>query len=123
MEDMMNITGRLSRIFVIVGLTAMVIGVVDPLEGSLIILPGSGILALGAFLGRSRHRKLIYWSFALVATGVGAMFGLSAFGGLGGRNGLSYWWGSLILPYPVGWIMGIVGAVKRLREASGLVGA
>jgi hypothetical protein len=120
---MMNITARLSRIFVIVGLTAMVIGVVDPLEGSLIILPGSGILALGAFLGRSRHRKLIYWSFALVAAGVGAMFGLGAFGGLGGRNSLSYWWGFLILPYPVGWIMGIVGAVKRLREASGLVGA
>ena len=119
----MDVTKRLSRILTIIGLTAMVIGVVDPLEGSLVILPGSGILALGAFLGRSRHRKLIYWSFALVAAGVGALLGLSALGGLGGRNGLSYWWGLLISPYPVGWILGIVGAVKRLREASGLVGA
>jgi hypothetical protein len=24
----------------------------------------------------------------------------------------------VILPYPIGWIMGIVGAIKRLREGS-----
>ena len=114
----MSGVGRWSRILVIVGLVAMVIGAIDPLEGSLIILPGTGMVALGALLGKSRYRKLLYWSFALVAVGVGALFGVSALGGFGGRSGLSLWWVIVILPYPIGWIMGIVGAVRRLREGS-----
>jgi hypothetical protein len=96
----------------------MVIGAIDPLEGSLIILPGTGMVALGALLGKSRYRKFLYWSFALVAVGVGALFGVSALGGFGGRSGLSLWWTIVILPYPIGWIMAIVGAIKRLREGS-----
>jgi hypothetical protein len=94
----------------------MVIGVLDPLEGSLVILPGTGLVALGALLGKSRHRIFLYWSFALVAVGVGAMWRLSALGGFGGNTGRSNWWGLVLLPYPVGWIMGLVGAIRRLRE-------
>ena len=114
----MNGRSRWSRILVIVGLIAMLIGVVDPLEGSLVILPGTGMVALGALLGNSRHRKLLSWSFVLVAVGVGALWGLSALGGFGGSSGRSNWWGLVLLPYPVGWIMGFVGAIRRLREGS-----
>jgi hypothetical protein len=90
----------------------MGLGALDPLEGSLLILPGSGLVALGAFLARSRPGVLRYWLtvFALVAFGVLALFILSAAGGLGGRHGHSPWWGLLILPYPVGWIMALAGA-------------
>lgn len=109
-------SSRWSRILVIVGLVAMVLGVLDPLEGSLVILPGTGLVALGALLGKSRHRTLLYWSFLLVAAGVGALWGLSALGGFGGDSGRSMWWGLALLPYPVGWIMGLVGAIRRLRE-------
>jgi hypothetical protein len=42
------------------------------------------------------------------------MWVLSAFGGLGGATGRSPWWGLTILPYPAGWIMGIIGLVVRL---------
>ena len=114
----MNGATRWSRILVIVGLVAMLIGAIDPLEGSLIIVPGTGMVALGALVGRSRQRILIYWSFVLVAVGVGVLWELSAFGGIGGSTGRSKWWGLVILPYPVGWIMGLVGAIRRLREAS-----
>ncbi len=114
----MNGRSRWSRILVVVGLIAMLIGAVDPLEGSLVILPGAGMVALGALLGNSRHRRFLSWSFVLVAVGVGALWGLSALGGIGGESGHSIWWGLVLLPYPVGWIMGLIGAIGRLREAS-----
>jgi hypothetical protein len=107
---------RWSRTLVVAGLIAMVIGAIDPLEGSLVILPGTAMVALGAWLGKSRYRKLLCWAFALVAVGVAALLAVSAFGGFGGRGSLSYWWGILILPYPIGWVLGIIGAIKKLRE-------
>ena len=94
----------------------MVIGAFDPMEGSLLILPGAGLAALGARLGISRHRGLLYWSVALVAVGVGALWGVSTLGGFGGESGRSIWWGLFILPYPAGWILGLVGSIRALRE-------
>ena len=112
----MPIRWRWSRILAVVGFVVVLLGALDPLEGSLLILPGTGLLALAAWLGRSRYRTLLYWSFALVAVGVGVMWGLSAVGGLGGSTGRSMWWALLLLPYPVGWVMALVGAIRRLRE-------
>ncbi len=112
----MNGTRRWSRILVIVGLIAMLVGAVDPLEGSLVILAGIGMVTLGALLGKSHHRRWLYWSFVLVAVGVAAIWGLTAVGGFGGRTGRSYWWGLTLLPYPVGWLMGLVGAIRCLRK-------
>lgn len=114
----MDAASRLSRILVIAGLVAMVLGAIDPLEGSLVILPGSGLVAIGARLGRSPQRVLLYWSLVLVGVGVGALWGVSGRGGLGGASGGSNWWWLLLLPYPVGWIMGLVGGVRKLRDDS-----
>jgi hypothetical protein len=91
-----------SRVVLVIGLAGMLIGAVDPLEGSLLILPGVSLLALGAHLGKSRWRKLLDWSFALAAVGVGALFVLSRLGGFGGNSGRSMWWALVLLPYPVG---------------------
>lgn len=110
-----------SRILIVVGAVAMLLGTLDPLEGSLLILPGSGLIALGTLLRRAQPSVLRYWvwAFILIGVGVGAMFVLSAFGGIGGRSGHSMWWGIFILPYPVGWFMalagGIVGLVRFLK--------
>jgi hypothetical protein len=100
----------------VVGVLAMLVGAVDPLEGSLVILPGSGLVLLGTFLGKAERRALAdwLWAFGLITFGVGAMFVLSAFGGIGGKSGHSMWWGLLVLPYPVGWVMGIVSLASRL---------
>ena len=105
-----------SRILVIIGSVLMVIGAVDPLEGSLIILTGSGLVLLGSYLGKNQRRILVYWVyvFILITVGVGIMWVLSAFGGLGGSTGRSLWWSLMLLPYPIGWIMGIVNLVIRL---------
>ena len=112
----MNTRKTWSRLLITVGGIAMLVGSVDPLEGSLLILPGSGMVALGTLLGQARSSLVRYWMwvFGLIAVGVGAMFVLSAFGGIGGRSGHSMWWGLLIVPYPAGWLMALAGAVAAL---------
>jgi len=107
----MNVRETWPRILIIVGSIAMLVGAVDPMEGSLVILPGSGLVALGTFLRQNERRLIAYrlWVFILIAIGVGALWGLSMLGGIGGKSGLSMWWGVLILPYLIGWLMGIVG--------------
>ncbi len=109
-------TVRWTRILVTAGLILMVIGVLDPLEGSVIILAGSLVAATGAFLGRLRRWKLLLAAFILIAVGVGVMFVTSAMGGFGGETGRSMWWALVILPYPAGWIVGLAGAILCLKE-------
>ncbi len=107
----MNARKLWSRILITVGSIAMLIGALDPMEGSIVILPGSGLVALGTFVGHGERRWIAYrvWVFILIAIGVGAMWGLTMVGGFGGNSGRSNWWGMLILPYLIGWSMGIWG--------------
>jgi hypothetical protein len=112
----MNPRNLWSRVLVIVGSIAMLVGAIDPLEGSVIILVGSGLVALGTFLGKAGHPMIVYWIvvFSLITIGIGVMYALSAAGGIGGNSGHSMWWGVLVLPYPIGWVMGILSLVVRL---------
>jgi hypothetical protein len=100
-----------SRILMVLGSLGILLGALDPMEGSVVILIGSGLVVLGTFLGQGERRLLRYrtLAFILIAVGVSAMFGLSARGGFGGGSGLSMWWGVLILPYLVGWSMSVWG--------------
>jgi len=103
---------RWAHVLVAAGFVAMLVGAIDPMEGSLLILPGSGLIALGTLLGHGERRFKIYrlWVFVLLTVGVAALWGLSMAGGFGDPLGLSIWWGLLLLPYLVGWVMGILGA-------------
>ncbi|HZT33918.1 MAG TPA: hypothetical protein VFA33_28770 [Bryobacteraceae bacterium] len=94
----------------------MLIGAIDPLEGSVIILPASAIAAFGAHLGRHRGRRLLFWGFGLIAAGVATLFVLSSLGGTGGRTGRSNWWLLTLLPYPAGWILGVAGVILSLSK-------
>ena len=105
-----------SHILIALGFLGMLLGAVDPLEGSFVILPSSGVVALGAWLGGSRYRTLLSWAFVLIAAGVGAMVIFTWMGGIGGHSGRSIWWGLFILPYPIGWVLGLVAVVLRLIE-------
>jgi len=103
--------GLWSRILIVLGSIGMLVGAIDPMEGSVVILPGSLMVALGTFFNQSERHLFAYraWVFILIAIGVGALWGLSAAGGFGGKSGPSMWWGVLILPYLIGWSMGIWG--------------
>ena len=99
----------------------MIVGAIDPLEGSVVILIGSGLLALSHYLGKSEARTLRFWllDFVLIAVGVTALWGLSALGGFGGDDsGVSLWWALLILPYPIGWLIGVIGMILRAIRAA-----
>lgn len=112
----MNTRNLWPHILVIIGSIAMLLGAIDPLEGSVVILAGSALVLLGTFVGQVDRQSRLFWmaTFLLIAVGVGAMFALSAIGGIGGDSGHSTWWGVLVLPYPVGWMMGIVSLLVRL---------
>ena len=112
----MNRNGRWPHLLVLAGLVGMVLGALDPLEGAFLILPATGLVALGTHLTRSRHSRPLLWAFLLVAIGVAAMVALSAMGGIGGNSGRSMWWAILLLPYPIGWFAGLVVGVRRVRE-------
>lgn len=105
-----------SRVLLIAGLVGMLTGAADPLEGSIIVLPAAAVCALGAFLGQYGRRKWVYLGFVLLTAGIGAMFALSAIGGVGGPTGRPLWWALVVLPYPAGWILEMVGAVSSLAR-------
>jgi hypothetical protein len=107
---------RWSRILAVAGLVLTILGAVDPLEGSVVIVAGTAMAATGAIIGGSRHRPLLLWAFGLTVAGVGLMTGMSVMGGIGGTTGRSMWWALVLLPYPAGWVLGIAGSIRRLRE-------
>lgn len=120
----MNTAATWTRVLTTIGYVAMLIGAVDPLEGSLAILPGSALVALGAYLSPEARPWLAHriGVFGAIAVGVAALFGLSAVGGIGGKSGLSLWWGLLVLPYLAGWLLGIGGpGVPRWVQGSALI--
>ena len=57
----------------------MLVGAADPMEGSLVILPGSGLVTLGTFLNNTERGLLIHWLciFGMIAFGVGAVWALA----------------------------------------------
>ena len=106
------------KILLIAGFIGMLVGMIDPMEGSVVILAGSFLLAISAFLGRSRRSLIIYLSFGMIAIGVGMLFFLSSLGGVGGTSGRSWWWLLTVSPYPLGWILGIIGTILMLKDRS-----
>ena len=55
-------------------------------------------------------------AFVLTAVGIGALFGLSAVGGVGGSSGRLAWWLLTVVPYPAGWIMGLGGVLALVGK-------
>jgi hypothetical protein len=98
------------------GLVGMLVGVLDPLEGSVAIIAGSAVVALAAFIARSPYRWRMCAALGLMVLGVVMMWLLSAMGGVGGASRRSNWWGMLLLPYPVGWVIGLVAVFRMIRQ-------
>ena len=87
----------------------MLVGAIDPLEGSVAILAGSSMILLGAYFKHGERRYLLYRFrvYVPVVVGVAALWITSMLGGFGGSSGLSGWWGLLVLAYPIGWLLNL----------------
>jgi len=107
-----------SRVIYIIGVISLVIGALDPLEGSVIIVVGSTLTALSTYLTYDRHRRIFFASMIMIMIGVCFLFYLSSLGGFGRNSGLSWWWGILILPYPTGWLLSIILLIVRALKRS-----
>ena len=77
---------RCSRILIAVGLVLLLIGVPDPLEGAFFILPGVGLITIGALVAKSQYADVLCWAVVLVSVGIGAMIVLTWMGGVGGNS-------------------------------------
>ena len=110
------LSGQWSRGLIVIGIVLLAVAFVDPLEGSLLALPGVAAVAIGALAAHSRFRTHTYWAAGLLWLGVSTMWVLSALGGLGGNTGRSLWWALVLLPYPIGWVLGLVSGIRILRE-------
>ena len=105
-----------TRIIYITGVISIIIGALDPLEGSILIMIGSALLALSAYITSDKHSKIFTVSLVIILIGVAFMFYFSSLGGFGGTSTLSWWWGLLILPFPIGWLTIIIVLIKRAIE-------
>ena len=56
---------------------------------------------------QSKGLRLIY------IIGVFFMFYFSSLGGFGANAPLSWWWATLILPYPIGWLLAVIVIITR----------
>ncbi|MDO9512490.1 MAG: hypothetical protein Q7J34_12075 [Bacteroidales bacterium] len=102
-----------NRVIYNIGVIALIVGSLDPLEGSMVIAAGSACLAFSTQLLKDRHKKIFLTTFTAIAFGVCALFYLSSLGGFGGTSNISWWWGAFILPYPIGWFITIVLLIIR----------
>ncbi|KAF5060905.1 hypothetical protein DSECCO2_320730 [anaerobic digester metagenome] len=107
-----------TRIIYIIGVIALVIGVLDPLEGSVVITVGCTFIALSTYLTKDRYWRIFLTSLIMIVIGVFFLFYFSSLGGFGGTSTLSWWWGTLILPYPLGWLMSIITLIVRTANNS-----
>jgi len=103
-----------TRIVFITGVVALIAGVLDPMEGSVVIAAGSALITLATFLTHDPHWKMFLLSLMMIVVGIFFLFYLSSLGGFGGYSKLSWWWGTLILPYPAGWLTAIVLLILRV---------
>ncbi|MHB8106192.1 MAG: hypothetical protein ACYDH4_01990 [Candidatus Cryosericum sp.] len=85
------------------------------LLAAVLLLPVSlsGLVALGAFLGRSRYRRFMYCAFVLTLCGTYVVFLLIA----NFEAPTVPWWAFVAVAYPVGAIMSLVGAVLVTVES------
>ncbi len=98
------------------GVVGVFLGGVDLMEGSVVIVIGSVLIAIATYRMGDRHSHLFRTTAILIFIGVLLLFLFSSMGGFGKGSSLSWWWAALVLPYPIGWVANIVILFYRFLE-------
>lgn len=105
-----------TQLLYIAGIVLFILGSFDPMEGSVLIAIGSILIAIITRIKHDRHRKAFMGNALCIVLGVAFLFYLSYRGGFGGTSDLSLWWGILIIPYPLGWLLNVILLIRRIFE-------
>lgn len=100
-----------NRRFYVTGIILIIIGALDPMEGSILIELGSLLLTITTQLSKDRHKFLFLICFLLISIGFFSLWFISALGGFNPKT--EWWWLVLILPYPIGWLSTIILLITR----------
>ena len=105
------------QILLKIGVAIILLGSLDPMEGSILINLGSVLVSVCGYLLNKRWK---WWSISasmLISIGVISLWSVSALGGFDPKT--EWWWLLAILPYPVGWLgvlfTFIYMAIKQFR--------
>ena len=101
------------RLLYIVGIVALIIGAIDPLEGSVLICGGAILISVAVLAAHDRHRYVFLGASIAIIIGTAMLFYMSSLGGIGKGTPYSMWWALVFLPLPLGWLMMIVLLIVR----------
>jgi hypothetical protein len=107
---------RLSRMLIFLGIAIILAGCIDPLEASVVVFLGSGLVAAGGWRAHSRLRRSALLMLLSLGIGVGALVVLSMLGGVGGRSERSMLWLLVVVPYPLGATATLIFGMRMLRD-------
>lgn len=90
---------------------AVLIGGIDPLDGAIVVLAGTALLAAAAMIAPCDPavRRVRGISLALALIGFAAIWTLTALGGVGGTTVRSFLWAFLGLPLIAAWTLSFWG--------------
>ena len=103
---------RCFRILIAVGLVLLLIGCSRPAGRGVFYPAWCGADYNRVLVAKSQYADVLCWAVVLVSVGIGAMIVLTWMGGVGGNSSLSKWWLMVLWPYPIGWVMGLVGGMR-----------
>lgn len=104
---------------------AVLLGGFDPLEGAIVILAGTILLAVASLIAGAEPAVWFsrFVNAGLAVFGFTALFVLSSIGGVGGPTGRSFFWMALCLPLAAGWSLSFWGrGAPRWLNWLGLLG-
>lgn len=101
----MTVREKWTQALTVPGGLAVLIGGFDPLDGAVVVLAGTALLAAAATVAPCDRgvRTMRAMNFVLTAFGCVAIWILSAQGGVGEATGRSFLWAFLGLPLVAGW--------------------
>ena len=97
------------ELYLKIGIALILLGSLDPMEGSILINLGSILLAIsGLILGRRWKWWCLIASIS-ITIGVISLWSVSSLGGFDPQT--EWWWLLAIVPYPVAWL-GLLGGMS-----------